>query len=172
MTVYAVIYRVALVNSYLIFTFAYIYRCIITALSFFHLFMATIADIEGIGTAHAKKMRDANIQTVEDLLKAGATPSLRKKLAELLDVSEKVLLEWINHADLFRIDGVGSETADMLEEAGVDTVKELAQRSAENLLEKIVEVNEKKKLMRKLPSVETISGWIEQAKKLKAMISY
>ena len=89
--------------------------------------MARIAKIEGIGDVYAQKLREAGVQTVDDLLKAGADPQGRNELAEKTGISGKLILEWVNHADLFRIKGVGEEYSDLLEEAGVDTVPELAQ---------------------------------------------
>jgi predicted flap endonuclease-1-like 5' DNA nuclease len=87
-------------------------------------------------------------------------------------VSEKLILEWVNHADLFRIKGVGEEYADLLEEAGVDTVVELANRNAGNLVKKMAEVNARKNLVNKLPALSQVENWIAQAKKLPRAVSY
>lgn len=134
--------------------------------------MTKIMDIEGIGPAYAAKLQEAGISSVEALLKAGAQPKGRQELAEKAGISYDLILEWVNHADLYRIKGVGEEYSDLLEEAGVDTVPELAQRSAPNLFKKMVEVNEAKKLVRKLPTEAQIADWIAQAKKLPRTISY
>jgi predicted flap endonuclease-1-like 5' DNA nuclease len=134
--------------------------------------MAKIIDVEGIGIEYAKKLKAAGISTTDGLLKAGSTPKGREALASKSGVSEKLILEWVNHADLYRIKGVGSEYSDLLEEAGVDTVPELAQRKPENLLEKIVEANTAKKLVRKLPALKQVENWVEQAKKLPRVINY
>jgi predicted flap endonuclease-1-like 5' DNA nuclease len=134
--------------------------------------MAKIIDVEGIGTKYAEKLNKAGIRTTEALLKAGATPKNRKELAAKAGVSDALILEWVNHADLYRIKGVGSEYADLLEEAGVDTIPELAQRKASNLTEKMVAVNKEKKLVRKLPVESQVADWIEQAKKLPRVITY
>ena len=99
--------------------------------------MAKIIDIEGIGEVYAQKLADAGITTVGALLKAGASPKGRQALQEETGISGKLILEWVNLADLFRIKGVGEEYADLLEEAGVDTVVELAQRRPDNLLAKM-----------------------------------
>jgi len=87
-------------------------------------------------------------------------------------VSEKLILEWVNHVDLFRIRGVGSEYSDLLEAAGVDTVMELAQRNPEHLLEKMTAVNAEKKLVRRLPVLSQVQSWVEQAKSLPRQITY
>lgn len=134
--------------------------------------MAKVIDVEGIGTKYADKLIKAGVRTTEALLKAGSTPKGRKELAEKTGIGDALILEWVNHVDLYRIKGVGSEYSDLLEEAGVDTVVELAQRKASNLYEKMVEVNQAKKLVRKLPVEKQVAGWIEQAKKLPRVITY
>ena len=131
-----------------------------------------IIDIEGIGPVYAGKLNSIGIYTTSDLLEAGATPLGRQLLAEKTDISGKLILEWVNLADLFRIKGVGEEYSDLLEEAGVDTVVELATRNAENLLVRIYEVNEKKKLVRRLPTLNEIKQWIAQAKTLPRKVEY
>ncbi len=134
--------------------------------------MAKILDIEGIGEVYAKKLVDAGVKTVGGLLKAGATAKGRKELEEKTGIAHALILEWVNLADLFRIKGVGEEYSDLLEEAGVDTVKELAQRNAENLYAKIVEVNAAKQLVRKTPSSKQVADWVEQAKSLPRVVEY
>ncbi len=105
-------------------------------------------------------------------MKAGATPKGRKELAEKTGIGDALILEWVNHVDLYRIKGVGSEYSDLLEAAGVDTVVELAQRKPANLAQKMVAVNLEKKLVRKLPVESQVTDWIEQAKKLPRVITY
>ena len=134
--------------------------------------MARIIDVEGIGEVYAKKLTDAGLTTVEALLEAGASPKGRKALAEKTDISEKLILEWVNHADLYRIKGVAEEYSDLLEEAGVDTVPELAQRNAANLYAKLVETNAAEELVRRLPTQAQVADWIEQAKALPRVITY
>lgn len=134
--------------------------------------MAKIKDIEGIGTKYADLLAKEGIRTVEGLLKFGAKSKDRKKLSEGLQISEKLILEWVNHADLFRVKGIGEEYSDLLEEAGVDTVPELAQRNPENLLQKLVEINEEKKLVRRLPVLSQVESWVTQAKDLPRVIEY
>ncbi len=134
--------------------------------------MQRIKDIEGIGPVYAKKLIEAGIKTTEDLLKSGATAKLREELGKKTGIDHKLILEWVNLSDLFRIKGVGSEYSDLLEEAGVDTIVELAKRVPENLHSKMLEVNEKKKLVRRPPPMSSVKNWIEQAKKLKRVVEY
>ena len=134
--------------------------------------MAKIMDIEGVGPAFAKKLDAAGVKTVGDLLKLGATPAGRKHLAEKSGIAETSILQWVNHADLFRIKGIGSEYSDLLEAAGVDTVVELATRKADNLVKKMEEVNVTKKLVRRLPTLKMIEEWVKQAKALPRIVTY
>ena len=134
--------------------------------------MANLLDVEGIGPKYAEKLKAAGVANTEALLKIGSTPKGRKEMAEKSGISDALILEWVNHVDLFRIKGVAEEYSDLLEEAGVDTVPELAQRVAKNLFQKILEVNEAKKLVRKLPTEKMVADWIDQAKKLPRVINY
>jgi predicted flap endonuclease-1-like 5' DNA nuclease len=134
--------------------------------------MARLIEIEGIGPVYAAKLKEVGLTTTEALLEAGASPKGRKELAEKADISGKLILEWVNLADLFRIKGVAEEYSDLLEEAGVDTIPELAQRNADNLYAKIKEVNAEKKLVRRLPSQAQVTDWVEQAKALPRVLTY
>lgn len=131
-----------------------------------------IRRIEGIGEVYAGKLEELGIRTLEALLEQADTPQKRKDLAERTGISEKLILEWANLADLFRIKGVGEEYSDLLEEAGVDTVVELAQRNPEHLHAKLAEVNAQKKLVRRLPSLREVTSWVEQAKSLPRVLHY
>ncbi len=131
-----------------------------------------IIDVEGIGPAYSSKLYDIDINTVSDLLERGASPQERDEIAEKTEISPKLILEWVNHADLYRIKGVEGQFADLLEEAGVDTVPELARRNPENLYNRMLEVNEEKKLVNILPELEDVKNWIEEAKKLPRKIHY
>lgn len=134
--------------------------------------MANIAEIEGIGPAYAEKLSAAGIGTEEALLKAGASKAGREELAEKTGISEKMILEWVNRADLSRIKGVGSEYADLLEAAGVDSVPELAQRNAANLASKMEELNAEKNLVRRVPSESEVADWVEQAKGMERVVTH
>jgi predicted flap endonuclease-1-like 5' DNA nuclease len=131
-----------------------------------------IVDIEGIGPAYAAKLNGIGIRTTDALLDKGCSPEDRKQLAEATGVGENLLLEWVNLADLFRIKGVGSEYSDLLEEAGVDTVVELATRVPGNLLETMIQVNKEKNLVNKMPGLNQVKAWVAQAKKLPRVITY
>ena len=134
--------------------------------------MTKVTDIEGIGPVYAQKLKTAGVSTTEALLKKGATPKGRQAIADKSGIGIKRVLRWVNHADLFRLDGVAGEYAELLEAAGVDTVPELAQRNAENLCQKLAEVNEAKKLVRVAPVQSQVEKWVEQAKTLPRVITY
>lgn len=131
-----------------------------------------IVDIEGVGEVYAEKLIAAGVKTPEALLEACAAPKGRKEMAEKTGISSKLILKWTNHADLFRIDGVGPQFAELLEAAGVDTVKEFGHRVAANLCAKMNEVNEVKKLTRRVPSESELQKMIDQAKNLPGVITY
>ncbi len=131
-----------------------------------------IIEIEGIGDAYARKLEDAGVKTTDDLLKRAATHKGREALAEETGISPKLILKWANHADLFRIKGVAGQFAELLEAAGVDTVKEFRHRVAANLQPKLVEVNEAKNLCNRVPSVAELEKMIAQAKEMEPAISY
>ncbi len=131
-----------------------------------------ISAIEGIGPKTSEALRDAGVKTVEDLLDAACDKKGRQQLAQKTEITEARLLKCVNMADLFRIKGVGSQYAELLEGSGVDTVKELKQRNVDNLVAKMNDVNEEKNLVRKTPSVKVVGAWIQQAKNLPPKITH
>lgn len=131
-----------------------------------------LIDIEGVGEAYAEKMAAAGITNANQLLEKGTCPAGRKALEEETGISGKLILKWCNHADLFRVKGVGPQFAELLEAAGVDTVKELAHRNAENLAEKMLEVNNEKKLVRRVPVAKEVQAMIDCAKELPGTLTY
>ena len=131
-----------------------------------------LSDIEGIGAAYEKKLNKAGIKSTDALLKAGATPKGRAELEAATGIAHSLILEWVNHSDLYRIKGVGSEYSDLLEEAGVDTVVELSKRKADNLHKTMLDTNAKKKLVRRPPALKLVQNWIEQAKALPRVVKY
>ena len=131
-----------------------------------------ITEIEGIGPVYQEKLAAAGVKTVEGLLEAGASKAGRKKIADESGLDESRILVWVNMADLFRINGVASQFAELLKAAGVDTVKELRNRNAEKLHAKLVEDQEEKKITRSVPALSQVEDFIEQAKKLEPMVTY
>jgi len=134
--------------------------------------MTNLTTVEGIGPAYAQKLKDAGIATTQALLEKGASPKGRQEIAKQTGISDALILRWVNHVDLFRVKGVGEEYADLLEAAGVDTVPELAQRNPENLHQKLIQVNQAKKRVRRPPTQTQVADWIEQAKQLPRVITY
>jgi predicted flap endonuclease-1-like 5' DNA nuclease len=134
--------------------------------------MAKIIEIEGIGPAYAKKLAEVGVNTTGRLLKIAADAAGRKDLAKQADVTTKQVLEWVNRADLMRVSGVGTQYSDLLEASGVDTVIELAQRNAQNLYEKMAEVNATKHLVRVLPSPDKVADWVAQASNMPRVVSH
>ena len=134
--------------------------------------MASIDAIEGIGHKDATSMRKARIRTVEALLKNGATRKGRRDIAAATGIDEKLILEWVNRADLMRVRGVGEEYSDLLEAAGVDTVKELRRRNPSNLLASMVGVNAKQRLVRRLPTEAMVERWVDHACELDPVVKY
>ena len=134
--------------------------------------MTKLDEIEGIGPSYASVLQNAGIDTVEELLETGGAPAGRDTIAEKSGLSAKLILEWVNHADLMRIKGVGSEYADLLEAAGVDSVPELAQRNAASLTEKLEAANEAKNLVRRVPNEAAVTAWIAEAKTLPKAVHH
>jgi len=131
-----------------------------------------ISDIEGIGPKYAEKLKAVGVKSVNALLEKGSTKKGRKDLADKSGIDETLILKWVNMADLYRINGVGSEYSELLEKAGVDTVNELKNRRADNLHTKMLEVNASKKLVRQAPGLKMVIKWVEEAKKLAPKVTY
>jgi predicted flap endonuclease-1-like 5' DNA nuclease len=134
--------------------------------------VAKIIEIEGVGEVFAAKLSAAGVETVEALLQQGGTPAGRKAIAEKTGITANDILEWVNRADLMRIKGVGSEFSDLLEQAGVDTVRELATRNPANLHAKMEQVNADKELVRRLPTAAEVEKWVAEAKTLPVAVTY
>jgi predicted flap endonuclease-1-like 5' DNA nuclease len=131
-----------------------------------------IIDIQGIGPVFAEKLLAVGIDTDEKLLAAGASAKGSKELEEKTGIRGDLILTWVNHADLFRIKGVGPQFAELLEAAGVDTVKELRNRNAANLAAKMLEINEAKHLCKRTPVEKEIQKYIDGAKALEPVVTY
>ena len=134
--------------------------------------MTKLSEIEGIGETYAEKLKACGVTSQAKLLVMGGTPAGRRKLISESGISDKLILKWINRADLARVRGIGGEYADLLECAGVDTVPELAQRNATNLHARMEEVNQAKNLVRSMPSASMVATWVTEAKTMGRAISY
>ena len=134
--------------------------------------MSSVIDIEGIGEVYSQKLHEAGVATTEELLQQGATPGGRKELAQKTGISDRLILKWVNRADLFRVKGIGEQYSDLLAAAGVETLLELAQRRADHLHQKLAETNQAKRLVRVVPGPEQVAEWVQQAHKLPRVVSY
>jgi predicted flap endonuclease-1-like 5' DNA nuclease len=134
--------------------------------------MPSIDSIAGLGVKQATTLRKARIRTTEGLLKRGATRAGRKRLAKATGLSEELIMAWVNRADLMRVKGIGREYSDLLEATGVETVKELRTRKPANLHSRMVKVNDKKHLVRRLPTQEMVESWVAYASTLNSQVKY
>jgi predicted flap endonuclease-1-like 5' DNA nuclease len=131
-----------------------------------------LVKVQGIGPVFAGKLEAAGVTSTDDLLLKGCTPHGRKEIATQSGISGDLILKWVNHVDLFRIQGVGPQYAELLEAAGVDTVVELGKRVPEHLLKKMAETNSEHRKVQQLPSLAQVTSWVEQAKQLPRAINY
>ena len=134
--------------------------------------MTKLSEIEGIGDAFSEKLTNEGITSLENLLETCCEKKSRKDLADKSGISEKLILNWVNRADLSRIKGISTQYADLLECAGVDSVPELGQRKPENLHAKMLEVNEENNLVRKVPAISMVEDWVSQAKDLPRVVCH
>lgn len=134
--------------------------------------MEKLVDVEGIGEKYAAQLKTAGISDQNELLRHGAERHDRQALAEKTGISYKLILKWVNQADLSRIRGIAEEYAELLEKAGVDSVPELAQRNPEHLHEALQTINDARKLVRRMPGLSDIQRWVEEAKKLPRVVNH
>ena len=132
--------------------------------------MAKLSKIEGIGDSFAEKLKGAGITTIEKLLAEGATSQGRKEIAKKSKISEKLISKWVHHADLFRIKGIAGQKAELLEASGVDSVKTLAKSKPESLYTSMLQMNEKKNLVQRVPGMVQIQRWVETARKMPSVV--
>lgn len=131
-----------------------------------------IQEIQGIGPNYASKLLGIGINTVEKLLEDGGRKAGRTRLSETTGIPEPLILKWVNHADLMRVKGIGGQFAELLEAAGVDTVKELRNRVPENLHQRVIDINDTKNLSGRVPTLNELKEMIEEAKSLSPGITY
>jgi predicted flap endonuclease-1-like 5' DNA nuclease len=131
-----------------------------------------IEKIEGVGAKYVAKLDKVGIRNTKQLLEKAATRKGRKDLATESGIDETLILKWANMCDLMRIKGVGEEFSELLERAGVDTVKELAKRRADNLHKAMLEANGKRKMVRQLPGLAQVESWVTQAKAIEPVMKY
>lgn len=131
-----------------------------------------IEEIEGIGPVFGEKLGKAGIKNTDDFLDICSSPKGRKKVAEDTEITSKLILRWANLADLMRISGIGPQFSELLEASGVDTVKELRHRRADNLSAKMAEVNAEKNLAKSSPAESVVADWIEKSKTTEPKITY
>lgn len=131
-----------------------------------------IEQIEGIGPHYSERLATVGVHTTGDLLVRCATPAGRQGLEAATGLSTTLLVTWANQADLMRVNGIGSEFGQLLESSGVETVKELAERKAENLVSVMSRVNEERKLTRVVPTVRVVEKWVEQARTMEPMLTH
>jgi predicted flap endonuclease-1-like 5' DNA nuclease len=131
-----------------------------------------IVDVEGIGPVYGEKLEAVGVKTTDDLLQRGATQKGREELEAATGIGRVLILKWVNRVDLYRVNGIGSEYSDLLEVAGVDSVPELSYRNAANLTQTMAEANAARNLVRRLPTLEMVTDWIEQAKMLPRVVEY
>lgn len=131
-----------------------------------------ITEIEGIGETYAKKLHAIGIRTTANLLEKGGTKKGREAIAKQTGLPESLILTWVNHSDLFRIKGIAGQFSELLEAAGVDTVKEMGNRNPESLHAKLAETNLKYMLSGRVPSLSALRVMIASAKQMKAAVSH
>lgn len=134
--------------------------------------MAKLIDIEGVGPVNAKKLNKAGVRSTDSLLKKGGTRKGREEIAALSKIDKDLILQWVNHVDLFRVKGVASEFSDLLEAAGVDTVVELSKRDPKKLVETLAKASAKGNLTNRVPTLKMVKSWVAQAKKLPRAVWY
>ena len=132
----------------------------------------SISALRGMSAELAARLKGHGIYDSDQLLEAARTPAGRKALAEQAGVESRVILELANRADLARVRGIAGVFSDLLEQAGVDTVKELANRNPDNLHAKLVEVNAEKKLAGRTPHQALVNDWVAQAEELPKLLEY
>lgn len=131
-----------------------------------------VEEIEGIGPAYAAQLREAGVETSDELLERAGPKAGRDAMAASTGISGKLLLAWANACDLMRINGIGAQFSDLLEAAGVDSAAELAQRNPANLAATFGELNAARATTRRAPSEAMVNDWIAQARQLPKVVTH
>ncbi len=131
-----------------------------------------IEKLKGVTPELKAAFRACGLDTAEKFFEAVLTAKSREELAASMGVPKEVILELANRADLARIKGIAGVYSDLLEEAGVDTVKDLTGRMAENLHAKLLEVNVAKNLTPKPPTLKNVQTWIALARRRRKFLQY
>ncbi len=132
--------------------------------------MAAIDAVGGIGLSHARRFRRSGIRTTDALLRRAATPEGRADLAERLSVNERELLELVLRIDLMRIRGLGTRYVDLLSAAGVSTAQELSTRDPDTLFAMMVQINSRRRMVRRLPNLERVKAWVAEARTFQPLV--
>jgi predicted flap endonuclease-1-like 5' DNA nuclease len=130
-----------------------------------------IDELYGVREELGAALKAQGLNDSDKLLAAAATPQDRAALAQRLGVDERDVLELANRADLARIKGIGRVYSDLLEQAGVDTVAELATRNPDHLYDKIAEVAYEH-FVQRLPRRADVASWVVQAQELPRALFY
>jgi len=133
--------------------------------------MASISAIRSIGQREATKLRKGKVRTTEALLEQASTRRGRAEVSGRTGIATTDLLKWAHQADLMRVTGIGAEYADLLSASGVDTLKALRRRNAQNLMVALTQMNSKRRRVQRLPTVEMVQGWIDIANSLEPIVS-
>ena len=132
--------------------------------------MTKLSKIEGVTGVHMLKLKSARVTTIEKLLLQGATAQGRKEIARKTRITEKTIERWVHHADFFRIKGMAGLKAELLDTAGVATMKKLGSQNASRLQTTLLNINKKKKLVERVPGLVQVERWVKTARKINKIV--
>jgi predicted flap endonuclease-1-like 5' DNA nuclease len=132
--------------------------------------VAKLSIIEGIKGSYENRLKYAGLRSMQSLLEVARTQKGRRRLSKKTGIPLNLISKWTKQADLLRIKGVGVSYADLLEAAGIESVPELARRRPENVWAKIVEVNQDRRYVRKIPALRQVANWVRQAAELPRVV--
>jgi predicted flap endonuclease-1-like 5' DNA nuclease len=132
----------------------------------------SLTAIKGVGRRYAALLHDrGHIDSVQELLAEGATPQGRAELHSQTSLSPKLILRWVQLADLMRVEGVGSDDSQLLLDAGITSASELAIQDPKALLKELSRVKEEQGSVRGLPRLEQLADWIRKASELETLVT-